>query len=50
MVDVKKLHHKNAISPYAGRTLAGVVRRTFLRGQEVDGQTPSGRLIRRGEN
>ncbi|GAB3520059.1 allantoinase AllB [Arthrobacter monumenti] len=50
VVDVKKLHHKNAISPYAGRTLAGVVRRTFLRGQEVDGQTPSGQLIRRGEN
>ncbi len=47
VVDVKKLHHKNAVSPYEGRTLSGVVRRTFLRGQEVDGQSPAGQLIRR---
>lgn len=48
VVDVAKLHHKNPISPYAGKPLAGVVRRTFLRGSEIDGTTPTGRLIRRG--
>ncbi|GAB3256659.1 amidohydrolase family protein [Arthrobacter pigmenti] len=47
VVDVNKLHHKNAISPYEGRTLNGLVRRTFLRGQAVDGETPGGELIRR---
>ncbi|MET3350848.1 UNVERIFIED_ORG: hypothetical protein ABID57_002547, partial [Arthrobacter sp. UYEF1] len=26
----------------------GVVRKTFLRGSEIDGRTPSGKLIRRG--
>lgn len=49
VVDVDKLHHKNPITPYAGRPLAGVVRRTFLRGQEVDRTTPHGRLLSRGE-
>ncbi|KAB1656778.1 allantoinase AllB [Pseudoclavibacter chungangensis] len=48
LVDVTKLHHKNPITPYAGRALAGVVRRTYLRGQLVDGRTPQGRLLRRG--
>jgi allantoinase len=48
VVDVAKLHHKNPISPYAGKPLAGVVRRTFLRGSEIDSTTPAGRLIRRG--
>ena len=47
-VDVKKLMHKNPITPYAGRTLAGVVRRTYLRGQVVDGRHPRGDLLRRG--
>jgi len=50
VVDVNKLHHKNPISPYNGKALAGVVRRTFVRGQEVDGQQPAGQLIRRGES
>ena len=48
-MDVARLKHKNPITPYAGRTLTGVVRRTFLRGAEVDGTTPTGRLLRRGE-
>jgi allantoinase len=48
VVDVSKLKHKNPITPYDGRTLSGVVRRTFLRGAAVDGQTPGGKLIRRG--
>ncbi|WP_258804207.1 allantoinase AllB [Pseudarthrobacter sp. NS4] len=48
VVDVSKLKHKNPITPYDGRTLSGVVRKTFLRGAVVDGQTPTGKLIRRG--
>ncbi|BDH57316.1 allantoinase AllB [Tsukamurella sp. PLM1] len=49
VVDVHRLHHKNAISPYDGRALAGVVRGTWLRGEKVDFETPHGRLLRRGE-
>lgn len=49
VVDVKKLKHKNPITPYDGRALSGVVRRTFLRGHELDGVTPTGKLLRRGE-
>jgi allantoinase len=48
VVDVSKLKHKNPITPYDGRPLSGVVRKTFLRGHMVDGRTPSGKLIRRG--
>ena len=48
VVDVSKLKHKNPITPYDGRSLSGVVRRTYLRGSEVDGLTPRGKLIRRG--
>jgi len=47
-VDVSRLHHRNPISAYAGRRLAGVVRETWLRGVPVD-ETPRGRLLRRGE-
>lgn len=49
VVDVTKLAHKNPITPYAGRTLSGVVRRTFVRGVEVDGRAPTGELLRRGD-
>ncbi len=48
VVDAAKLHHKNPLTPYHGKALSGVVRRTFVRGQEVDFETPHGRLIRRG--
>ncbi|MEV8083295.1 allantoinase AllB [Pseudarthrobacter oxydans] len=48
VVDVSKLKHKNPITPYDGKALSGVVRKTFLRGAVVDGQTPTGKLIRRG--
>ncbi|MBL3687745.1 allantoinase AllB [Leucobacter zeae] len=48
IVDVQKLHHKNPITPYAGRPLAGVVRSTYLRGTRIDGVTPTGKLLRRG--
>jgi len=48
VVDPAKLRHKNPITPYAQKPLSGVVRRTFLRGAEIDGRTPTGRLIGRG--
>jgi allantoinase len=35
-VDPARLHHRHPITPYAGRTLTGVVRETFLRGRSVD--------------
>jgi allantoinase len=47
VVDVSRLHHKNRVSAYAGRTLDGVVRRTFLAGREIDDE-PRGRLVARG--
>ena len=36
-VDAHALHHRHPVTPYAGRTLRGVVRRTWLRGRVVDG-------------
>jgi len=34
-VDAERLQHRHKLTPYAGRTLLGVVRRTFLRGETV---------------
>ena len=49
VVDAKTLQHKNAITPYDGRTLDGVVRSTWLRGEPVDIEAgPRGRLLTRG--
>lgn len=48
VVDVARLHHKNPITPYAGRHLTGVVRTTYLHGRPVDFVEPTGRLVRRG--
>jgi allantoinase len=49
VVDVAKLHHKNAITPYDGRPLAGSVRGTWLRGERIDiDAEPRGRLLTRG--
>ena len=49
-VDVTRLHHKNPVSAYAGRTLTGTVRRTWLHGEPVDlDAPPRGRLLRRGD-
>ncbi|SFP09238.1 allantoinase [Geodermatophilus dictyosporus] len=45
---VGRLEHRNPVTPYAGRELTGVVRRTWLRGQEADG-SPLGRLLNRGD-
>jgi allantoinase len=47
VVDAARLKHKNPITPYDGKALTGVVRKTYLRGVEVDGLTPRGKLIRR---
>ena len=44
---VGELRHRNPISPYAGRELFGVVRRTWVRGQPAD-ESPIGRLLARG--
>jgi allantoinase len=45
---VGALHHRNPVTPYAGRELTGVVRRTWLHGQLLgDGHAPLGRLISR---
>jgi len=47
-VDVARLHHRNPVTPYAGRTLTGTVRQTWLHGTPVDlAAPPRGRLIRR---
>ncbi len=49
VVDPARLHHRNPVSAYAGRTLTGVVRRTWLHGLPVDlGTAPRGRLISGG--
>jgi allantoinase len=45
---VGELHHRNPVTPYAGRELTGRVRRTWLRGQPIeDGGPPLGRLLKR---
>ncbi len=55
VVDPTHLHHRNAVTPYAGRELAGVVRSTWLRGERIrlddpdDPAGPRGRLLTRGE-
>lgn len=47
VVDPYLLHHRNPVTPYAGRTLTGVVLTTWLRGVPVTGDTPHGRLLTR---
>jgi allantoinase len=53
VVDPARLHHRHPITPYAGRTLTGTVRRTWLRGEPVDADdmdaAPRGRLLARGD-
>jgi allantoinase len=45
---VGDLAHRHPVTPYRGRPLYGVVRRTWLRGRPADG-APIGRLLARGE-
>ncbi len=47
-VDPHRLFHRNPGTPYDGRTLLGVVRQTWLRGEPVDPPHPRGKLLRRG--
>jgi allantoinase len=49
VVDPARLRHRHPVTPYADRPLAGVVRRTWLRGREVTGDRPRGTLLTRGE-
>ena len=50
-VTPESIHHRHKVTPYAGRTLHGRVRKTWLRGEVVfaDGQhvARAGRIIRR---
>jgi allantoinase len=51
-VDPAALHHRNQVTAYAGRTLSGVVRGTWLRGQRIADHGrpttgPSGTFIER---
>ncbi|HEY1694858.1 MAG TPA: allantoinase AllB [Polyangiaceae bacterium] len=53
-VDAAALHQRHKSTPYARRTLSGVVHATYLRGRKVYAAgahvgAPSGRLLRRGE-
>ena len=48
VVDPERLHHKNPLTPYDGRPLLGVVRSTWLRGEELAGEGPWGQLLTRG--
>jgi allantoinase len=47
-VDAAALHHRNAVTPYHGRTLTGVVRASYLGGErvQIDGP-PQGSLLTR---
>ncbi|BAL91593.1 putative allantoinase [Actinoplanes missouriensis 431] len=46
-VDARALHHRNPLTPYAGRVVKGVVGTTWLRGSRVTGDAPGGRFLRR---
>ena len=52
VVDAAALQHRNPITPYHGRPLAGVVRSTWLRGTQIAGPGadtgPRGTLLERG--
>jgi len=51
VVDPATLRHRHPVTPYAGKTLTGRVRQTWLRGTpllEGAGETPVGRLLSRG--
>ncbi len=48
VVDAAGLHHRHAVTPYAGRTLSGIVRQSWVRGRET-GAEPVGRLLTRGD-
>ena len=48
-VDPDRLEHRNPVTPYAGHTLRGMVRETWLSGARIDlAASPRGRLLARG--
>jgi allantoinase len=47
VVDVHALHHRNPVTPYAGKVLRGVVRTTWLRGSAVTGDNAGGKFLAR---
>ncbi len=49
-VDPDRLHHRNPVTPYAGMTLTGLVRTTWLRGRIVTGDAPHGRFLTREDS
>jgi len=46
-VDPTRLHHRHAVTPYAGRTLTGTVSASILGGKLIDLARPRGELLRR---
>lgn len=46
-VEAARLRHRNPITAYDGRTLRGVVRSTWLRGEQITGGRPRGRLLQK---
>jgi allantoinase len=51
VVDPVRLYHRHpATTPYAGRSLQGVVRTTILRGRVIDPAQPHGKLLRRSHS
>lgn len=53
-VDPTKLHHRNKLTPYAGRKLMGIVEATFLRGVKIYEHgsfcsAPAGKVLLRGQ-
>jgi len=48
VVDPERLHQRHPLTPYDGRPLLGVVRSTWLRGEELAGERPRGHLLTRG--
>ncbi|GAA2653707.1 allantoinase AllB [Paractinoplanes durhamensis] len=46
-VDPHRLHHKNPVTPYAGKQLHGVVHATWLRGRRVTGDEAGGAFLSR---
>jgi allantoinase len=47
VVDARALHHRNPVTPYAGKVLRGVVRTTWLRGNVVTGDNAGGKFLAR---
>jgi allantoinase len=51
MVQPEILHHRHNLTPYAGRRLRGVVKRTYVRGRHILlSGNPQGRILTRARN